>query len=499
MGPIAFFSFLLVIAAIFITVFLFIKRYKRVPPNKFMVVFGRGKDLSGAEVITSGAKMIWPVIREAAYMSLHPWNIDFIVENAPTKTAAPLSVNGVAQIRIRPEKDSMLTMAQLYLSREEQIPGDIKEILEAKVRELLSTLSIEEITYEKRENFQQNVQEVVSESLVQLGLQVVNLGIKEFRDPNDYLKSLSVQQIAEVRKNATIYQAEADREAVQKSAEAKRIAQTAQAVADTQVAEAEKNRDVQKAQFAQAVQMEKAQADMAYKLQEAKTQRDVTTAEKDVELAAAHKNIEIQEKKIILQERTLDTDIRKPAEAKRHATEQESEAKKYATEREAEASAFRRQAEARAEADATRLKGQAEADIIIQKGQAEAQAKKALLMAEAEGLRAKAEALAMMNEAGKLQMMLDALPKVVGAMSEPLSKIDKVVVIDSGDSSSAGGVTKFFKSCVNTLPQINETLKATTGIDLMQLYSEGLQRQAAAAGESAPVQKKGEDNSSAGR
>lgn len=483
--------------------------YKRVPPNKFMIVFGKGqRGAGGGEIVTNGGRIVWPIINEAAFMEFKLYNLPVRVERVPTKNLVPLTVDAVVQVRIKNEESAMRAAANLFLGREGEISGTVTQVLEGKLREILATMDIEEVN-QNRELFASQVQEVAVQALAPMGLGIVNFSIREIVDHDNYLLNLAAKRVAEVNRDAQIAQAEAAKEAAVKSAEAEQEAEIAKARAQTQIAEAQKERDLKTAAFKRETEVARADAEIAYAQRQAVLKQDLAREQKKVELVETEANIQIAAKKAEAQERHLDAEVRKPAEAKRYQTEQEAEAAKYATivraqaEKEqeiarAEAQAVAMERKGKAEAEAVRATQMAEADVQKAKMLAEAEGVRAKLLAEAEGIKAKglaeaealrmaglakaealekeAEALAKMNEAGKLQMVVNVLPEVARALAEPLSRVERIVLINGSGADGKGGVGigALFSEVSRMLPQLQETLKATTGVDLLGTLEQNL-------------------------
>lgn len=479
---------ILLLAAVVITSW-----YKRVPPNKFMIVYGKGDGISSGKIVTNGGKIVWPVINEAAWMSFQLYSLPVKVDRVPTKNLVPLTVDSVVQVRIKNEEESMWAAANLFLGRENDIPTTVVQVLEGKLREILATMAIEEVN-QNRELFAQQVQDVAVQALAPMGLGIVNFSIREIMDHDEYLKSLSAKRVAEVTRDATIAEAEAAKEATVKSAHAHQEAETAKAMAEAAIGAANRDRDLKLIEFRRETEAASAEAEIAKAQRTAELEQKLVLERKRVELVAQEQDIAIAAKAVEAKEKRLDAEVRKPAEAKRYEAEQQAEADKYATIVTAEAQKQRAIAQAEAEAIATERKGKAAAAATIATQMAEADVKKAMMLAEAEGILAKgkaeaeairlaglakaealekeAEALAKMGEAYKIQLLVQALPNVAEALAKPLTQVDKIVLINTGDGSSSGtGIDKIFGDVAGMLPKLQETLKATTGVDLMATLS----------------------------
>ena len=327
------------------------------------------------------------------------------------------------------------------------------------------------------------MQEVAAHQLSELGLELKSFTIKGIGDQNGYFDALSKPQIAAVKRDAEIAEAEARRESLIKTSEADRAGEQARLEAEARKAEASKEAEVKKLEYARETQTKQAISDAAYEIQQNITQKDITNAEKDaevlreqrqkevkeaeiqVQIAAEQKNIELAAKKAERKEKELLETQVKPAEADKRVQELRAEAEKIKSIKEAEALAEAKKLDAAAEAQQIQQRGEAEASVIRQRGLAEAEAIRQKGLAEAEALEKKAEALAKMDEAGKLQMVIEQLPEIARAIAEPLSKIDKITVIGGSESASNSAVD-VARMTLGTLQAVTEGMKDTMGFDL---------------------------------
>ncbi len=127
---------------------------------------------------------------------------------------------------------------------------------------------------------------------------------------------------------------------------------------------------------------------------------------------------------------------------------------------EAEAEEYRILAEAKGQAEATKLSGVAEAERLKQTGSA-----------EAESMLKKAQAWERYNEAALFESYMKILPELARSVSEPLSKVDKIVMV-SGDKGL--GTSKLTSQVAEVLAQMPEVVKSLTGVDLKKYLKEKL-------------------------
>jgi flotillin len=313
-------------------------------------------------------------------------------------------------------------------------------------------MTVEEI-YKDRDAFAQRVQEVSAVDMANMGLDIVSFTIKNIRDDQGYLDALGQARTAEVKRDAAIGQALAARDATIKSAEARQEGETAKYQAETRIAESEKDYSVQKAAYEAEVNQKKAEAELAYTIQQNIENQKVKEEAVQIDVVEKQKQIEVQEQEALRREKELEATVRKPAEAEQYRIETLANAEK-----------FRNETEAAGQATATRTLGEADGDAIRAKGMAEAEVLRAKGIAEAQAMEQKAEAWKQYNQAAIIQQLIDSLPQVAAAISEPLARTERIVVINSGDSAGASKVTA---DVTNIIAQVPETVKALTGVDVI--------------------------------
>lgn len=455
-----------VLGALFLVLAIAASRYKKVGPNEVLVISGRGQTyvdpVSGEtlrrnyRIVKGGGTVVLPVLERVDDLSLEIMTIDVSTPKVYTSLGVPLTVDGVSQVKIRGDDVSIATAAEQVLSKTtDEIENVALQTLEGHLRAILGTLSVEEI-YQDREKFAQEVQEIAADDLAKMGLQIVSFTIRDISDDQGYLDALGQARTAEVKRDAEIGQANADRDARIQAAKAKQEAQEAEFEADARVAEAEKEFAVQKAAYDAEVNRRKAESEQAYHIQTAIEKQKVRAEEVQVEVVERQKAIEVQQQEALRRERELEATIRKPAEAERYRIETLAQAQLYQREAEAKAEAAVIKARGEAEAQAERMRGIAQAQIIKAQGEAEAIA-----------MHQKAEAWAGYNQAAILDKLLDQLPAIAAAVSEPLSKTEKIVVIGGGNSDGSTGVSRVTRDVTQIIAQMPETVQALTGIDIL--------------------------------
>ena len=478
-------TLLILIVALIVIVFVVLKTWKKVPNDHAAVIVGLGKP----KVVTGGGVFLIPLLQRMDVITLETLSLDVNIQNVKTSLGVPINADGYVILKVKADETNILTAMQMFYCNDDnrttnKIVEQVQSLCEGKLREIVSTMTVEEI-YDDREKFSASVTEIASKALSEIGLELKSFTINDITDNDDYIVSLGRAQIAKVKAEASIAEAEANKTQQIQTAEARKLGEQARLAAETAIAESEKDKELKLQAFRKEQETKRAESDAAYQIQENITSKDVTSTEMDasvlreqrakevteaqiqVQIAAEQKNIELAQKRAERKAAELQETVVKPAEAAQRETELRAEAAKIQAIKEAQAEAEAKKLDAEAEAAMISQRGQAEAEAIAARGQAEAEAIRAKGLAEAEALEKKAEALAKMNEAGKLQMVMDILPAFAQAIAEPMSKIGNVTVIGGGESGS--GVDAMTRSAVSSLKAVTEAVKDTVGFDLTKV------------------------------
>ena len=440
-----------IVSGIFIVIIL-LMLWKKAPQDKAMVVTGLKR-----RVISGSGGIVIPYLEQISRISLENIKVEVKTHESLDSNGVPIDTDGVAIIKVNSDpKSVLLAVEQFNTGREKETINVIKEtvqdVLEGKLREIVSKMTIEEI-YKDREMFANEVENVAKADLEKMGLDIKTFTIRDIDDTKGYLTALGAKQIAEVKKNAAIAEAEAERDRMQKTSEAKRLGTEAQLKAETQIALAKKEKELRIQAYKEEEQKAQAKADYAYEVEQNIVKKNVIEALKNTQLFEEQRQTEIAMQQALKQEKELEATVKKVAEAQKYKEQQEADAKRYTIIRNAEA-----------EAESIRIKGAAEAEATRIKGQAIAEAMKA----EAEAMREKAEAYKQYGEAAIVQMIVEKLPDIAKNIAEPLAKTEKMVIIDNGSGNGAAKVTQNVSKMVSEVPQVVESL---TGINLIDLIS----------------------------
>lgn len=429
--------------AILISFIIWGSGYTKVGPNEVLVISGRKRTVIeppgerktvGYRLVKGGGTFVLPIKEHVQRLSLELMTLEVRTPDVYTVKGVRVTVDAVAQVKVKGKEESIVVAAEQFLSRsQEDIMRVVLQTVEGHMRAILGTMTIEDI-YTKRREFAEKVKEAALPDLSKMGMEIISLTIRKVTDDQGYLEALGKPRIAQVKRDAVIGEAEADREA-----------QEVRFAADTKIEEARRDMEVKKAEYSAAINQRRAEAELAYELQRYKTSQRVKEEEVKVAIVEKQKSVELEATEILRKEKELKASVEKPAEAERHRIQTLADAEKY-----------RLMAEATGQAQSTRSKGFAEAEVIKAQGRS-----------EAETMMEKAQSWSNYNEAAVTEMFINILPKLAQAVSEPLSKTDKIVLISgNGDSAGASKVTKDVTQVIAQLPPVIESL---TGVKLEDL------------------------------
>jgi len=472
------------VGALFVVFFIFLgiwaSRYTKVGPNQVLVISGKKHRMTdpdgqmrevGFRVVKGGGVFVWPVFEKVDILSLELLTIDVQTPEVYTSKGVPVKVDGVAQVKVKGDDISIATAAEQFLSKGvDEIKNIATQTLEGHLRAILGTMTVEDI-YQNRDAFASKVQEVAAGDMANMGLTIISFTIRDIRDTQGYLDALGKPRIAQVKRDAQIAQAEADRDAMIKSSQATQAGQEAKFAADSKIAEAQRDYQSNVAGYQATVNQKKAEADLAYDLQKYKTGQLVKAEEVQVEIVAKQKQIELQQQEILRKQRELEATVQKPADAERYKVETLANAKKFQLETEATGAASATKATGFASADVAKATGIAEAEANKARGLAEAAVIEAQGKATASAMQAKAESFKQYNEAAVIEMIVRVLPEVAGRISEPLSKMEKMVIINSGNGPG-GGASKLTGDVTQIIAQLPPVLESLTGVKFEKLLEQ---------------------------
>lgn len=449
----------------------FARMLRKVGPNQALIRYGLG----GTHVVQGGAQLVVPLIHQAQELSLELMSFDVAPEqNLYTNQGVAVNVEAVAQLKIKSDPESIRTAAEQFLTKAPpQREALIRLVMEGHLRGIIGQLTVEQIV-KQPEMVADRMRGNVAEDVAKMGLEVISFTIKEVRDKNQYIENMGRPDVARIKRDADIAQAEAERDTAMKQAGYMREAAVARAEADqarvlaetlSQAKQAESQKDlaVKKAMYESEAKKQQASADKAYEIQTNIMQQQVVTEEVNVQRVRKEGEIKVQEAEIARREKELTATVQKDAEAQKRKIETLAEAERSRASIEATGRADAVKTEGAAAADVIRLKGTAEAEIIKQKGQSEAAA-----------MQLKASAFLEYNEAAVLDKLFSGMPEVVRAFAEPLAKVDKITIVSTGGESGAG-VNKITADMASMVAQVPALLEALTGKKFSELM-DGVRR-----------------------
>ena len=430
--------------------------YRKAGPHEALIVYG----FRGTRIVKGRGTVIFPMVENVRQLSLQLMSFDVAPEqDLYTKQGVAVTVEAVAQIKVKSDPESIQTAAEQFLTKTDTArEGLIRLVMEGHLRGIIGQLSVEQIVKEP-EMVGDRMRATCADDMSKMGLEVVSFTIKEVRDKNEYITNMGRPDIARVKRDAEIAAAEAERDTAIKRAEAIRAAAVAKAKADQErvqaetlslaaQAEAQRDLDIKKAQYLECVKRQQAQADKAYEIQANVMQQQVTAEAVKVRQIEKEQEAKVQEAEIVRREKELIATVLKEAEIERQRVETLAEATRRKLMTEAEGSAA-----------ATRLQGEADADIILKKGEAEAKA-----------MNVKAEAYQGWNQAAVVDKLITGKPEVVKALASPLANVDKITVVSTGDGNGAGmsRITGDMTKIAAQVPVLFETL---SGMQMADLWS----------------------------
>src|SRR6185312_9223016 len=444
-----------ILAVVFIIV-MSARLYRKAGPNEALIVYGfRGVP----RVIKGGGTVVLPMVELCRGLPLELMSFDVApTQDLYTRQGVAVTVEAVAQIKVKSDPESILTAAEQFLTKAPaEREGLIRLVMEGHLRGIIGQLAVEEIV-KQPEMVGERMRSTCADDLSKMGLDVISFTIKEVRDKNEYISNMGRPDIARIRRDADVASAEADRDTAIKRAEAAREAAVAKAQADQErvlaetlsqakQAEAQRDLDVKKAEYLQLVKKQQAQADKAYEIQTNVMQQQVRAEEVTIRQIEKEHEVKVQEAEILRRDRELTSTVAKSAEFERQRIETLATAERQ-----------RRIMEAEGLASAIRAQGEAEAEIILKKGEAEAKA-----------MNVKAEAYQEYNQAAIADKLISMLPEVVKSLAAPLANVDKITIVSTGANESTGmhQITGDLTKVAAQIPALFETLSGMPLNDLL--------------------------------
>src|SRR5437879_5557819 len=436
----------LMVLAIMLLMSALARLYRKAGPHEALVVYGFG----GTRVVKGHGTIVLPMIQVCRGLSLELMSFDVAPQqDLYTKQGVAVTVETVAQIKVKSDMESILTASEQFLTKTDQErEGLIRLVMEGHLRGIIGQLTVEEIV-KQPEMIADRMRSTCADDMNKMGLEIVSFTIKEVRDKNEYITNMGKPDVARIKRDADVASAEAERDTAIRRANALRESAVAKAQADqervlaetlSQAKQAEATRDLQvkQAEYLEATKKRQASADKAYEIQTNVMQQQVVAEAVRVQQVEKEQQIKVQEAEILRHEKELIATVLKPAEIERQRIETLAGAEKQ-----------RLIAEAEGKASATRAQGEAEAEIIFKKGDSEARA-----------MNVKAEAYQEYNQAAVVDKLITNMPEVVRALASPLANIDKITIVSTGNGDSTGmsKITGDITKMAAQIPALFETL-----------------------------------------
>ncbi len=433
---------------------LLILGYLKAPPDTAYIISGLGKK----RILIGKAGWRVPFFERVDKLSLRVMQVDVKTSEAvPTNEFINVSVDGVANIKISSDVELLQRASESLLGmRQNEMISLVTQVLEGNRREIVGSVGLKEMVQD-RQGVAKKITENVVPDMQKLGIEVVNFNIQNFKDNAGTIENMGIDNVEQIRKNAQIAKANAQRDIAIAAANAEQEANAVKVQTQKMIAEQNAELSIQQAEMQVRADTKKAEADAAYSIQQENQRKVIEVTRVNADIARREKEAELAEKEIALKERQLDAEVRKQADAMKYKAEKEAEADLIRRQRDAEALTYEalREAEAKkAEAEALRFSMEQEAEGIRAKG-----------LAEAEAIEKKAEAQRKMGEASVLEMYLNALPLVVQNAAAPLAQTDKIVMYGDGNA------TKLIKDVMLSADQIVDGMRESTGIDLKSILA----------------------------
>ncbi len=449
--------------------------YKKVGPNEVLIISGgkrrKVQDPDGTEkeigyrYVLGGGSFINPLKESAQVLPLEIYTVGVKTPEVLTSQGVHIIAEATAQVKIATDDYSIRQAAEQFMTTGSKGIKEVTEqILEGYARAVIGHSTVENI-YQNRDTFNKQVVEEAHGDFSKMGLTVISFTLKDISDTQGYLAALGKPRIAEVKRDAEVAEAEADKETIIKAAAARKEGDIAKFQAEAEISAANRDYELSRAQYQAEINKERAKSDTSYELEKQQIALNLKKAEYAVKLAEKEESIKLEDAEITRKEKELEASIKKNADARKYQVEIEAEAERRKLELESLGKAEAIKAEGMAEVEVTKQRGISRIAYNRNLGLAEAEVDKAKGETEAEILKKKAEAFASYNEAAIYQMLIEAMPEVAKAVSAPLSQVDKIVMVGEG----ASGASKLTGQVAEIIAQMPTILESVGGVDVKKL------------------------------
>jgi flotillin len=417
----------LLAAALLIAFGVWAHQYTKVGPNEVLIISGRRArgPQRGYRIVRGGGTYVRPFREKVQRISLELLQFDVRTHETYTTHGVPVQIDGVCMVKVDGSDDGIERAAEQFLSRgREDIVRTATQAVEGHMRAAVGGLSVEDI-YRERQRLVAAVRELAEPDLHRMGLQIVSLTVRTIGDKQGYLEALGRPRTAQVKRDAVRGEAQAEREA-----------RAARYEADLAIESSRRDYETRKAAFKAEGLRAAADADLAYELQQAITRQRLRREELEVEIVERRRQIELMAAEVDRRRHELEAEVVEPALARAREV----------------------QADAQARRDEVAALGAGEAEALRMKG-----------IAEAEAMLAKARSWSEYNEAAITDRVLEILPALASAVSAPLARTDKIVMIGGGGDGATPGAAKITRDVTQVVAELPAILEALTGMRLEDL------------------------------
>lgn len=485
-------TIIIVIAVIFI-VLLLLFSYVKTSPNQALVISGWPRKTPKFLIGTGGLRL--PGLQKVDRLYLGQLSVDIKTDSSvPTSDFINVDVDAVAKVRIDPL--NIATAAANFLGKtREQIAAEIRDSLQGNMREIIGTQDLRSLNID-RDGFSNQIQEKAAPDMAKLGIEILSCNIQSITDKEGLIHALGADNTCKITKDASINKANAERdvaiaraEAAKQSNDARVASETEIAIkntelamkqadlkkqADTQTAIADAAYEIQKQEQAKEINIKTVEAEAARSIRQQERQKEINRLTVEAEVEKAKQEQLLREQEILIQQKTLEAQVNKKADADKYQKEIDAAAELEQRKRKAEAERYEAEQKAaavKAQAEAALFAKQQEAAGIKAVGEAEAAAIKAKGEAEAVAMDKKAEAYKKYNGAAIAEMMVKILPDLAAKVAEPLTAINDVHVYGTSGSEAAG----ISGNVPVVMRQTMEVIKEATGVDMAQIMENNTQ------------------------
>lgn len=434
---------------VIILIGIIVSGYVKASPDTAYIISGLRKK---PKYLIGKAGIKIPFLEKKDELNLRLIPIDVkTASSVPTADYINVNVDAAVNVKISDNPERLKLASQNFLNKDTTYIGSVaKSVLEGNTREIVGKMRLEEMVSD-RQKFASLVKENAEPDLAAMGLDIVSFNVQNFIDENQVIENLGIDNIVQIQKTASIARAEGERDIKIAQAKANKEANDASVESERQIAERNNELNIKKAELKKEADIKQAEADAAYSIQQEEQRKSIETTKAQADIAKEEQYVILKQKEAAVKEQALDAEIRKQAEAEKFAKQQAAEAELFQRKKDAEAKKY----ELEQEAEGIRAKGLAEAEAI-----------RAKAVAEAEGIEKKAEAMQKYGEAAILEMFFKAFPEAVKNAAEPLSGIDSITMYGSGNNEQMVG------SVMNTVNQVSDGIKGSTGLDLKEILAQ---------------------------